>query len=423
MKKSFQLVSRRWRDMTSSYMYNRVEITDFRRVVLLVDALERRAQDDTIGQPSGMRIKIIRLACYISHNWTTIYAKYVSKLLSYCPNLDTFIIASSRPTERYPKFPLEILDALAKACSKSLRHFTIAGEGNERITLRELDGVLRQCSKLEFLGIFHLSFEDTGSENPLFTPPKLRCLYVTDSDSRPTTPGFRNPPPVISLYPSLTQLRVRSRRYKGGSDFFLQYGQNLTSLFWTRHLHWAENINAELENVLPSCPNLTSLGFDHRSQDPPRLLEPKSGAKITRVFMYGYLHRVFSNGRRMQRARETDFGLKSLVSLPSLRSVCLPDVTVNDLLDLARMDEDKRTHYHWAVSYIHNHSIILMDKYGHIIEPDVLKEQPVRPDESSQVGKYLPSLSTIFTNTSFCVDTGFRTECIGSCILGVQQNS
>jgi hypothetical protein len=286
MKKSIQLVSRRWRDITSSYMYNRVEIADFRRVILLVDVLERSAQDDTIGQNLGTRIKIIRLACDIPHNWTTIYAKYVSKLLSFCPNLDTFVIASSRHGAKYPHFPLEIVDALAKFCFKTLRHFTVAGKGKERISLQELDGVLRQCSKLEFLGILHLSFEDAVPEDSLFTPPKLRCLYVTDSGFWPKTPGFQSPPPVISLYPSLTQLRMSSFRYKDTSEFFPQYGQNLTSLFWTGNLHWAGRTHVELEMVLPYCPNLTSLGFDHRFQDPPRLLEPQSGAMITRVFMW-----------------------------------------------------------------------------------------------------------------------------------------
>jgi hypothetical protein len=87
----------------------------------------------------------------------------------------------------------------------------------------------------------------------------------------------------------------------------------------------------------------------------------------------------------MHRARETDYGMKCLVSLPSLRSVCLPDVTVNDLLDRVRMNEGKRTRYHWAASYMHNHSIILMDKYGHIIEPDLLKEPPPRSEPEEDI--------------------------------------
>jgi hypothetical protein len=364
--KAIRLVAPFWKDVATDMLFRRAELRDVARLVRLVEILHesREKNNDPSSHYLGWWITTIWLEFHIPKSWKNIYTKYVSRLVTLCPNLSTFnlIPVVSAWNDEAPESPIpsEIMRSLADSpCNKALRNVTFSGGQGPRVD--DVVHLLGSCPNMNTLNMTGIWSEPEAVSWPLIRHENLRALRFYKLSWPPSIDFVRGAlPPLPSLtYCSFISCNAAPREME---RFWEAYGHQLTSIFW----HPGHMDGRYLEtSILPCCPNVTDVAYGYGNIEPSNSpYSSRSFPSIQTVWIYQFRGNLINNRPEIETRH-----LKTV--FPNIKSIYIPDVTIRD--QLASWPRYTRGSWLPYVKCLQALSIRFMDANGDLITTNIFE--------------------------------------------------
>jgi hypothetical protein len=371
-KKSFSLVNRMWRNVSIEFLFRSVEISGIFALLRFVALLE----ESTEVNAKGRHVNRLHLKFVVPENWHIVYRERICVLLNVCPNLVTFVsmpilVSSVRPV------PSTIVLALVESCGQSLRNVRFGGD--EGISGHDAHHLLSHCPRLEsFASITTFISKDwpsLGSRNST-----LHTLRLHNDDRRRS-----DYPPKFSMdvndFPSLKHLSIdRVGPVDPAAGLLRIHGRKLESLFWGISTDY-------LKENMGHFPNLRLLGLDTRPRFPGAAyftIPAGHGKNINEIWFWNY--HTTAPAARAPTVDHDIAWLNTIFSLPSLRRVCLPDVTTRMLIELYRTRPERQSFWRGILDYFVSRHVPLHDRDGVMLTSEIFGEQSLERDAGDSSG-------------------------------------